>query len=172
VKVVRDRDEARWLPSRHHFALAKLVAMVAMTRATTEKTSLRRIYAIERDQNTVEHYSIAIWLYLTGTAYLMAVTPPIAWIVMPWIAGLALHVPCFTIGAIANQFGAIDNRKLNGVLTMALMLIASSYFALHDSPVRFVAWFFLGVVALNAVAAVVVWMLRGTAAAMERRCVA
>jgi hypothetical protein len=172
VKVVRDRDEARWLPSRHHFALTKLIAMIAMKRTTHRESSLKRIYAIERDQSTLENYSIAIWLYLTGTAYLLAITPKVTWILIPWIAGFAVHAPCFIIGVIANRFGAVDNRKLNGISTMVLFLIASSWFATTDSPVALVAWLFLGIVALNAIAAVVMWMLRGTAAAMERRCVA
>jgi len=172
VKVVRDRDEARWLPSRHHFALTKLVAMIAMKRTTHRESSLKKIYAIERDQSTLENYAIAIWLYVTGTAYLLAVTPKFTWIVIPWIAGFLIHVPCFVIGVIANRFGAVENRKLNGVSTMAMYLIASSWFATTDSPVAVIAWIFLGIVALNALAAVVMWMLRGTAAAMERRCVA
>lgn len=170
MRVVRDRNEARWLPSRHRFALAKLIAMVVMPRARREPTSLKMIYAIQRDQSTLEHYSVAVWLYITATAYLIAITPPILWIVMPWIAGLAIHVPCFLIGWLAGLAGGNDNRKLNGISTMAMMLIASSYFATTSSPVRFIAWFFLGVVALNAIAAVVMWLLRGTAAAMERRC--
>jgi hypothetical protein len=168
--VIRDRDEARWLPSRHHFALAKLIGMIVMKPAPRAQSSIRLIYAIDRDQSTLENYSIAMWLYVTGTAYLMAATHPIAWILMPWIAGFVIHAPCFLIGWIAGLFGGHDNRKLNGLLTMGMMLIASSYFATTASPVRFIAWFFLGVVALNAVAAVVMWMLRGTAAAMERRC--
>ena len=162
MRVIRDRDEARWLPSRHHFALAKLIAMIVMKPAIN--------YAIDRDQSTLENYAISIWLYITGTAYLMAATHPLAWIIVPWIAGFLIHAPCFLIGWIAGLFGGHDNRKLNGVLTMGMMLIASSHFAMTTSPVRFIAWFFLGVVALNAIAAVVMWMLRGTAAAMERRC--
>lgn len=172
MNVVRDRDQARWMPSRHHFALTKLIAMLAMRNTTHRESPLRRIYAIERDQSTLENYSIALWLYITGTAYLLEVTPPITWIVIPWIAGFIVHLPCFIIGVIANRFGAVDNRKLNGVSTMALLIISSSYFATLSSPVRFIAWFALGIVALNAIAAVVMWMLRGTAAAMERRCVA
>ena len=170
MRVIRDRDEARWLPSRHHFALAKLIAMIVMKPAPRAETSLKRIYAIDRDQSTLENSAISIWLDVTGTAYLMAATHPAAWILMPWIAGFVIHAPCFLIGWIAGLFGGHDNRKLNGVLTMGMMLIASSHFAMSDSPVRFLAWFFIGVFALNALAAVVMWMLRGTAAAMERRC--
>jgi ABC-type multidrug transport system fused ATPase/permease subunit len=170
VRVIRDRDEARWLPSRHHFALAKLIAMIVMKPASRAESSIKLIYAIDRDQSMVENYAVAMWLYVTGAAYLMAATHPAAWILMPWLAGFLIHAPCFLIGWIAGLFDAEDNRKLNGVLTMGMMLIASSYFATTTSPVRFIAWFFLSIMALNAIAAVVMWMLRGTAAAMERRC--
>jgi hypothetical protein len=54
---------------------------------------------------------------------------------------------------------------------MGLLLIASSYVAATQTWARFVAWIFFAILLLNCVAAVILWLLRGSVQAAEERCV-
>ena len=170
MRILHEHTDVKWLPSRYRFALAKLIAIVAMRRVTRNDVDVQNVLAIDRDQSAVENHAVAMWVYVTATAYLLDVTPPVAWIVVPFVAPLVLHLPMFVFGWVAGLFGGIDNRKLNSVATMAALTIASSYFAATEGPVQFVAWFFFAVLALNGLAAVVLWIVRGTAATVEPRC--
>jgi hypothetical protein len=54
--------------------------------------------------------------------------------------------------------------------TMALMLIASSYFATSATWARFAAWLFFAIVIVNSAAAVILRLLRNRIRAAEERC--
>ena len=51
-----------------------------------------------------------------------------------------------------------------------LMIIASAWFAMQSGLVRYVAWFFLAVVLLNAIAWVAMIALRNSVRELEQRC--
>jgi hypothetical protein len=53
---------------------------------------------------------------------------------------------------------------------MALLGIASSYFAVSSSWPRYVAGFFFAVLIMNGAAAIVVWLLRNGIREAEERC--
>jgi hypothetical protein len=171
LKVVQQRPEARWLPSRYRFALAKIIAMIVLQRAPKETAELQRMsFTIDRDQSAAENFTVAMWMYLTSTAFVMAVTPRATWILAPLVTPLLMQLPFYASGVIASAFGSQDNRKLNSLVCMTVQMAAAAHFATAEEPVRYVAWFFLAVVALNVIASAAMWLMRGSVAAMERRC--
>ncbi|MEA2336532.1 MAG: hypothetical protein QOE82_539, partial [Thermoanaerobaculia bacterium] len=102
MNVVVDRPEARWLPSRHRFALARLIAYVTLrgARGVAEKPE-HLILPIDRDQTAVEMNSIAVWVLATTICYVAAVLPlawPIALIIAIPLALIAVHFPIVVIG--------------------------------------------------------------------------
>jgi len=175
VNVVRDRPEARWLPSRHHFALARLIAYAKLrgARESTKKTE-HLVLAIDRDQTAAEMNGAAIWVFITTVCYIAAALPliwPAAIVVAIPIAAIALQLPTVVIGPIVRMLiGDGDHIKIISVIAMSLLVIASSYFAVSSSWARYVAWFFFAVLVINGTAAIVVWLLRGGIRAAEERC--
>jgi hypothetical protein len=175
VNVVRDRSEARWLPSRHHFAVARLIAYAKLrgARAGANKTE-HLILSIDRDQTAAEMNGAAIWVFITTVCYIAAALPliwPAAIVVAIPIAAIALQLPTVVIGPIVRlMIGDGDHIKIISVIAMSLLVIASSYFAVSSSWARYVAWLFFTLLIVNGAAAIVVWTLRGGIRAAEERC--
>lgn len=175
MNVVTDRPEARWLPSRHRFAMARLIAYAELrgARAAANNTE-HLILPIDRDQTAAEMNGIAIWVFVTTVCYVVAALPlvwPAAIIVAIPIAAIALHFPIVVIGPIVRMLiGDGDHVKIISVVTMVLLAITSSYFVVSSSWARYVASFFLAVLLVNGAAAVVVWLLRGSIRSAEKRC--
>ena len=63
-----------------------------------------------------------------------------------------------------------NHLRRNSMALFGLMIIASAWFALQPGPARFVAWFFLAVVGLNAIACLVMIALRSSVRELEQRC--
>jgi hypothetical protein len=174
VNVIRDRPEAELLPSRRRFALAKLIAFVRASLARERTPPATHVsLAIDRDQDAVEMYSVGAWYTLTTAIYVVALTPlPLPFaiatsvVLTPWIIQIPFYISGGVIPAMRNR----DNRTLNSVWMLTLLTIASSFVAVMPTPARFVAWFFFGVIALNAIAFVILWMLRGKVRELETRC--
>jgi len=157
VRIVRDREDARWLPSRFHFALFRLAAFVRMM-FTRPQQRRGIIIAIDREQSTIEHYTTSIWFTATIAcffAYLM----PLA-IAIP-VATIAIQFPIFMVGR---------GKKVNTAALMSLATIAAAYLATKQTWIRFAAWQFLGILALNAIAEFIMLTLRGAVRRMEARC--
>jgi hypothetical protein len=178
VNAVVDRPQARLLPSRHRFALARLIAYVGLrgARSAASQPEEHLILPIERDQTAAEMNGIAIWVFLTTTCYIAAALPlPLAWpiaviIAIP-LAAIAIHLPIVVGGPILRLIiGDGDHVKIVSVITMALLLIASSYVAVSPMWARFAAWFFFALLILNSAAAIVLWLLRNAIRAAEERC--
>jgi len=167
VKVVRGRLDARWLPSRFHYAIFRLIAYVKMRGAKPRYGDVSLI--LDSHQNNLESYLIAAWATLTVTCYvagtLLASWPlALALVVAVPVAITCLEIPIVVVGLVRRRE---NNIGLNSVLVMSLLIAAALYFARAHSWVRFAAWQFLGGVALNALAAPVVVLLRGSIAEME-----
>src|ERR1700686_3152660 len=76
VRVVRDCPQAQYLPSRCHFALARLLAFAASRfRSPAAPHADRVVHALDRDQSAVENYGVAIWFVVTLACYLMFLLP-------------------------------------------------------------------------------------------------
>jgi hypothetical protein len=175
VNAVTDRPEAHWLPSRHRFALSRLIAYAKLRGARAVTNNVEHlILPIDRDQTAAEMNAIAIWMFVTTVCYVAAVLPliwPVAIIVAIPIAAIVIHFPIVVIGPIVRMMiGDGDHIKIISVITMALLVIASSYFAASTLWARYVAWFFFAVLIVNGAASMVVWLLRGSIRAAEERC--
>src|SRR6476620_7699211 len=107
MNVVVDRPEARLLPSRHRFALARLIAYVRLFRARPAANQPEHlILPIDRDQTAAEMNGIAIWVFVTTTCYFAAALPLAFWlavIVAIPLAAIAIHLPIVVGGPILRS---------------------------------------------------------------------
>lgn len=173
MRIVRDRAEARWLPSRHRYALARLIAFV-MLRGSRPERRPGLILAIDRDQSALENVAISAWIILTTTCYLAA---PLrgAWklFALP-LAFVALQLPLYLMGAVLLPLLGRPlyayNHRINSMFLWVLLILASSYFATTPGIARYVAYLFFAVLGLNACAALVLLAMRGKVAEWEARC--
>jgi hypothetical protein len=175
VNVVVDHPEARLLPSRHRFALARLIAYVRLRSARPAVSQPEHlILPIDRDQTAAEMNGTAIWVFVTTTCYIAAALPlslPIAVIIAIPLAAIAIHLPIVVGGPILIfVIGDGDHVKIVSAITMGLLLIASSYFAISPEWVRFAAWLFFAILIINSAAAAILWLLRKPIRAAEERC--
>lgn len=163
MTLVRRAEEARWLPSRHHFALFRLAAFLRLSlhRERTMRNDLALM--IDRDQSTAENYLVSSWITLTLTCYFTA--GHVAWLPLSFVlAVVALQVPTIVLGLIVwNR----NNLGLNSKIYMLLLITASAWLTQSPTWVRFAAWQFLAITVLNAIAAVILFLLRGPVARLE-----
>jgi hypothetical protein len=176
LNVAIDRPDARWLPSRHRFAVARLIGYILLGRARSPvERPEHLILSIDRDQTAVEMHLAAFWAFATTACYIAASLPfalPLSLVLAIPLAAVAIHLPIVIGGSILRALTGDGNHiKIVSVITMALLLIASSYVATTRSWARFVAWLFFAILLLNGVAAVILWLLRGAIQAAEERCV-
>jgi hypothetical protein len=168
VKIVRGRVDARWLPSRFRFALFRLFAYLRLRAAKPLARDVSLI--IDPDQNNIESYSLAAWTTLTVSCYtagtLLESWPlPLALLAGIPVAITLMEIPVVALGLLLRH--RASNIGLNSVVLMSLLIGAALYFARAQSWVRFAAWQFLAGVLLNAVAAPLVFLLRGRIARLE-----
>jgi hypothetical protein len=175
MNTVTDKPEARWLPSRHRFALSRLIAYAKLrgARAIANNTE-HLILPIDRDQTAVEMNGVAVWVFFTTICYIAAALPlilPAAIVVAIPLAAIVLQFPIVVIGPIVRMLiGDGDHIKIISAITMALLVIASAYFATSSWWPRYVAWLFFAVLIANGVAAILVWLLRDGMREAEERC--
>ena len=176
MNVIINRSAVRGLPSRHRFALAQLVAFARLRRGEPQDADSpdHLILPIDRDQSAAESYAVAVWVFLTVAAYLAATLPmplPLAIIVAIPLASIVIHIP-IVVGGLTLRLllGDNDHVKIVSVGTMSLLIAWSFYVTRGDSWARIVAWLFFGVLACNAIAAVILWLLRAEVQAEESQC--
>ena len=182
VRVIRGRADAHWFPSRHNFALFRLAAYLCLRRAKPEHHE--GILIIDRHQSATETWLVMSWMTLTFACYLAAtlfadwhlalalpVSLPLAVVLLevPAILSALTIAPLFhsIARARASSIRVTNGFRVNGVVIMLLFSAASAYFARHPSWIRFVAWQFLALLALNAIAAMIVFPLRHSIARLE-----
>jgi hypothetical protein len=175
VNVVTDNPEAHWLPSRHRFALSRLVAYAVLRRSRDVTNDAEHlILPIDRDQTAAEMNGMAMWMLVTTVCYVAAALPliwPVAIVVAIPIAAVVIQLPILVIGPIVRVLiGDGDHAKIISVITMSLLVIASSCVAASSLWTRYVAWLFFALLVVNGVAAILVWLLRGGIRAAEQRC--
>ena len=166
MKIVRGRADARWLPARFNFALFRLYAFARMKTAAPDPRDVALV--IDRNQNRMESFTVGVWATLTLACYaaatLFASWPLPLTIVASIVAAITfLEIPIGVVGLFVRR--TEKNNGLNSVVLMTLLVAMAIYFARAQSWVRYAAWQFLGLVALNAIAACVAFLLRG---AIER----
>jgi hypothetical protein len=168
VKVIHGRAEARWLPSRFNFALFRLYALVRMKLARPSPADVSLV--IDRNQNPIESATLSAWTTATLACY-AATTLFDHWpLPLGLLAGVPVALFCLMIPIVAVGVPLrrrTNNIPLHSFNLMLLQIGAAVYFARAQSWVRFAAWQFLGFVALNAIAAGVLFFLRAHVAEME-----
>jgi hypothetical protein len=172
MKIVRGRKDAQELPSRHNFALFRLAAWLRVRKAEPEPADV--ILIIDRHQSAFETYTVSVWVLLTLTCY-VAATLFSSWPVSLAIAAalpvavLAVHAPFTIMSILLAPFAMRDatHLRVQSASMMLILLATSAWFATRPTWARFAAWQFLGLAALNAVAAAIVFLLRGPIAQME-----
>ena len=157
MRIVRDREDARWLPSRFRFALFRLLAFVRMT-FTKPRERRGIIIAIDPDQSTLENTTISIWFSATTTCFFAALMP------------IAVAIPATILFVQIPMYIVAGGQRVNSKVLISLAAIAAAYLATTPSWIRFAAWQFLAMIALNAVAALILLPLRGAVRRMEARC--
>ena len=167
MKIVRGRADARWLPSRFNFALFRLIAYVRMRGMKPDPRDVSLI--VDPNQNNLESHLLAAWTTLTVACYAAGTLfddwpPALALLAGVPVAITCLEIPIVTVGLFVRRK---NNIGLNSVVLMSLLIAAALYFARAHSWVRFAAWQFLGGIVLNALAAPVVFLLRGGISEME-----
>jgi hypothetical protein len=165
VKMARGRAEARWLPSRHRFAIARLYAFLRLRGAKPEPRE-GLMMVVDRDQTAFEHHGVSLWIVATVACYLAAslfraLPLPAALLVSIPVAAIVVEVPVVSGGFLFRG-------RANGVFFMILFTAVSAYFARQTSWVRFAAWQVFAVMALNAIAAAILLLLREPIARLER----
>ena len=169
MRVVRDRAEARWLPSRFHFALGRLTAYLVYRR-TAPREQCGLALAIDRNQNSIESYVASIGVLVVTACYTSVV---LARFVHPVAAGLlaaptVLIILQFVIPLLPLAAGRYAADVNSMFLTIAIVAL-SLYFGVSGGWVQVVARAFLAVMLLNALAAVAVWPLRRRFLELEAR---
>lgn len=176
MNVIVNRSAARWLPSRHRFALPQLVAFARLRRGNPQDADGpdHLILSIDRDQSAAESYAVAVWVFVTVAAYLAAILPiplPLAIIVAIPLASIVIHIPIVVGGpTLRIILGDNDHVKIVSVGTMSLLTGWSFYVARGHSWARFVGWFFFAVLACNAIASLILWLLRAEVDEEENQC--
>lgn len=155
MNVVRGRAEARFLPSRFHFALFRLIAWICY-RAATPREQHGLLLIIDRDQTAWEHYLVALWYFATMSCFLAELLS-IPLVVAPLAVLVLIHVLLFTTGLLLRHR---DNVRLQSLLFMAVPIVAAVYYAFAETWVRFAAWQCLALVALNAFCAMILFIMR------------
>lgn len=182
MKFVEGPAELRWLPSRYHFALFRLGAFLRLAAAVRQGLGPPRrdlLFFVDRHQTAFEMYAVALWVTATATAYAgwwMAGFLPIQAAIplsLP-VAALAIELPMHLFsGVLVPLWHAVTGRRrevnlgTNSRVLMTVLLALSAWLVTVPSWVRLVAWQFIGVLALNTVAAAGLFFLRGRVERLE-----
>lgn len=169
MRMIRGRADARWLPSRHNFALFRLAAYLKMRAAKPEPRNV--ILVVDRHQSAIENHSVSVWVFFTVTCFIAAtlfraLRLPFALAAAVPTALVFVEMPFFATAILLGPWKG-DRVRVQSFAYMFVLIAAAAWLATNESWVRFIAWQFLGFVALNAMAAVIVFLLRGSIARLE-----
>ena len=189
MRIVRNRAEARDLPSRHHFAIFRLAAFLRLLRARPAdgRTPQRDerieevILAVEEYQSTSEVVIVGTWFFATSACYLATLLdgwPLILALPVAFAAAVVLFQVVFisfglTIAPLLRKLAGSEsenNAGINATFCLLVVGVASAWFLRDASWLRVVAWVFFLCIAMNASAAFVLWLLRKRVDALEASC--
>ncbi len=164
MMFVRGHGEARWMPSRHNFALFRLFAFLRLRSAKHEPSET--LFVLDRHQSNVETAVVSAWYVLTGTCCLA--------LKMPWVAAfvaavLGLQAAIVVSALLIAPLLPFPGVRVNSVVLLTLAAALAAHTTTQASWLRFAGWQFFAVVALNAVAAAIVFLLRHSLARLEAR---
>ncbi len=141
------------MTARYNFALARLIAFVCGTGSQPVPVPGvdRVILANDRHQSAAENYTAALAYLALVICFLTAFMP--LWAAAP-LSLIAIEIPIYVFGIPFNNRRAV---AAGYVLCGAAM---SWYLILQPRWIRFAGYAFLAVLALNAVAWVIMGLLR------------
>ena len=98
-----------------------------------------------------ENYVLSLVVWLVAGCYLFALIPNVFGVLLAFFAvPLLLQIPMYTTALFLRPDR--PHETANSRLLFTLLLLASAYFAMSHSWMRFVAWSFIAVFPLNFVA--------------------
>lgn len=156
MRIVRDRADARWLPSRFNFALFRLFAYLRL-RASRPQPRPGLMLAVERHQSAAENNIVCIVMIVVVASFFDSL-----WGIPAAI--LIFQIAIVAAAGIMRIFRSGDTTHGGGMIIMGITIVLAVWFARFDLVSRV----FLALVALNAVAAVLMVALRRKVAALER----
>lgn len=174
MKFIRDREDARFLPARYHFAIFRLFAWLKLL-ATPPRPHSGLALAVDRDQSAIEHHLAGWAFFLTTAAYVTAFLAErwngIAAVAASIVIALVLvEIPMFAFGGLLTAIRPGGRRAgATSMATFLPLLLASLYFAMRPGWPQVIAWSVLVVVAINVFAASLLWLLRERVRDAERR---
>lgn len=177
MTIVRDRRDARWLPSRFHFALFRLYAYMRLRAAKPEPVP-GLILSVNRHQSGSENFLTTIGIVFVAGSYFAAwfeasMVAPLAYAAGLLAAIIAIQALIafsgLIIAAVPKAEAMGMAARLIAAAIMAAMIAGGAAVASGDSSARYIAGGFLLLVAMNAVAALLNLLLREKIAELERR---
>jgi hypothetical protein len=179
VRVVRERRDARWLPSRFHFALFRLYAYFRL-RSSKPEPAPGLILSVDRHQNAAENFLVAACIVFVASTYFAALFEAGMPTLLAYAAGVptsmvaiqGLIVAVGVLAAAVQRITGISDATVTAstsIVHMGGMIGAGLLVAFSDTSARYIARGFLLLVATNALAAAVAYFLRARIADDERR---
>ena len=170
--MIRNRADARWLPTRFNFALARLIAFV-ICKSSKPRPEAGLVISIDRHQSALENYLVALWFYSSTVAYLyvtlQTAVPP--WAALPlalFITPMALQLSTHLFSSFGTSaWISVSHMRLNNVILMSVMSAASLYALTTGHWTRHVGMAALGLLTLNGLSAVIMRLLAPSLAALE-----
>lgn len=178
MKAICERADARWLPSRHHFALFRLFAFLRL-KTVRPQPERGLLLMLDRDQSELENYSLSVWVFVTtiffvaGTLFAARHVALALALAVP-VAVIGLQVAIVASGLLVELFSALTGLKVedrvgvSSAMLMTLFVGVAAWLATSRMWVRWAGWQVLALVALNAIAATLVYLLRGPIRRAER----
>jgi hypothetical protein len=170
MKMVQGNAAARWLPSRHNFALFRLLAWLRLRNARPVPSAV--ILGIDRHQSNTETWTVTVWVLVMATIFLSAALAiPLALSFVLAVAGfqVALITSGLTIAPLWNAVTRLGTPgvRVSSFVIMGLLTAGAAYCTTRPTWVRFAGWHFLSMLGLNAISAVIVFLLRDSIAQLE-----
>ena len=183
MKLERPQAAVPWLPSRRRYAAFRLVAYLRLARTRDCNPDPDRVLALDRDQSSAETFVMAFLVWATTASFLthlfaLRLVLPFAAVAGAALAVIGLNAFVVFVGVfITPVLHAIGlprgphNIGVASAVFLIVLAVAASYFATFATWVAVPAWIFLGAIAINAVAAGILFVLRSRVREAESRCV-
>lgn len=177
--AVRDQPGARWLPSRFHTASFRLIALIASTVRRREPEHRGIVLVIDRHQNAFENHAMALLVVVLSASFAgmhmaQALRPAVAAILALPVAAILLQVIIVGSGLVFAPIARLFGRSIRhggpaAYITFVMLSVYSIYYMRSPLWIRYVARAFIAAVAVNAGAAVIMWLLRRRVIRLEQQ---
>ncbi|HEY8712052.1 MAG TPA: hypothetical protein VIM68_04220 [Thermoanaerobaculia bacterium] len=181
MTVIRDRADARWLPSRFDFALFRLFAYFRL-RTMRPEPKQGIALSVERHQSAIENYLIPLCVLVVIAAFMASLIASM----LPLEAAFLIALPATAVLITAQMvltglaitplvrklpgMTGASRITVNAAVLSAMAITAAALLAASATPLRHIGTAYLMLLAANALASVVVFLMRRRIADLERRC--